>query len=481
MELSDYIRQDATGLKALLDRGEVTAAELRESALRALESCEAELNAIVHGPFEDAEPADLSGPFGGVPFVVKDLACAMAGRPFEMGSRLLQGNVATADTTLMARFRRAGLVTLARTATPEFGFNANTAPVVNGPTRNPWDTGRIPGGSSGGSAALVAARAVPMAHASDGGGSIRIPASCTGLVGLKPSRGRITPGPDFGERLGGLAVEFALTRSVRDAAGLLDAVSGPSPGDKYYVRPAELPQASVVGTDPGRLRVALRTDPFWGSPADPEVVAATEAAAATLEGLGHAVEPAAPPLAAESFLAASTTIWTAYLAATAVGIRELLGREAGADNVETATWAAICHGLEVTAVDLVGAFAVQNDVTRSWGAFLDEYDLFLCPTLAEPPLPVGSLNQNDPRHTTVESWLEEAFPATPYTPVFNMTGQPSMSLPLGMSSDGLPIGVMLGAQALREDVLLAVAAQLEEAVPWSDRLPSLHAGAPAMG
>ena len=326
--------------------------------------------------------------------MIKDLVCSAGGVAQESGSRLFAGYVADHDSTLMSRFKRAGLSTLGRTATPELGFNANTAPVVNGPTRNPWNLDHIPGGSSGGSSALVAARAVPVAHANDGGGSIRIPASCTGLVGLKPSRGRVPLGPDIDEALNGLAGEFVVTRTVRDTARLLDAVAGPSAGDKYTVRNPQRPYADEVGADPGRLRVALSTTSPWGRPVDHEVAAVVEDVGRRLESAGHTVDEAAPPLDAEAFLAANVTIWSWFTAVFAYGFGSAIGRQPGPDNLETATWACVEHGGQVTGMELAQAFAVQNLVTRSFGAFLDSYDLYLSPVLPVPPLPVGSLDQN---------------------------------------------------------------------------------------
>lgn len=477
MDVSEYARHDATGLRELIAGGEVSAQEVCEAALRAIEEVEPWINAIVAGPFEEPIVGHPDGPFGGVPFVLKDLGASAAGYPLELGSRLFEGFVPAADSTLMERFKAAGLVTLARAASPEFGFSADTAPVSNGPTRNPWDTDRIPGGSSGGPAAVVAARAVPMAHASDGGGSIRIPASCCGLVGLKPTRGRVPPGPEVGEALSGLAIEFALTRTVRDAAALLDAVCGPAPGDKYYVARPDRPYAEQIDADPGRLRIALRTESFWGRPTDREVTSAVEAVAMRLEELGHSVEPASPEIDAEQFLASNLTLWTASIAFLATAFGALLGREPGPDNVEAAAWAAIEHGRQLTAFDVAAAEMVQNVVCRTFGEFLDRYDVLLTPTLPLPPLPIGTFDHNDPKHTSPHSWFDEVLPYIPFTPIFNTTGQPSLSLPLGASSSGLPIGVMLSAQSLREDMLLSVAGQLERAMPWDDRVPAVCAGA----
>ncbi|HEX8068080.1 MAG TPA: amidase family protein [Thermoleophilaceae bacterium] len=473
MNVAEYASCDATELSRLIASGEVSAGDVRDAALRAIEQVDPRLNAVVHGPFEDA--AAGGGPFAGVPFAVKDTLME-AGRPCEFGSALLEGHVAAVDSTLAERFRAAGLAGLVRTATPEFAFSMDTSPRVNGSTLNPWSPDRSAGGSSGGSAALVAARAVPIGHANDGGGSIRIPAAWCGLVGLKPSRGRVPVGPLIGEVPGGIGHEFAVTRTVRDAAGLLDAVSGPAPGDRYYVAGPRRPFAEEVGADPGRLRVAVHTESFWGRETEPEVRAAVEAAAARLEELGHAVEPAAGAVHADALRRAHVVLWTSLLAGLADFFGALLRREASPETVEAASLACIRHGRELSAGDVGTAATIQNAVSRAWGAFLDEYDLFLCPTTPTAPPPAGTPAQDDPRHTTAESWIDEVFSYIPYPPIANTTGQPSISLPLGNGSDGLPIGVMLTAQTLREDVLLRVASQLEEAMPWAGRRPAVAAG-----
>jgi amidase len=472
MRVGEYVECDGTGLAELIAAGQVSAAEVRDAALEALDQV-AELNAVVHGPYEDAVAGD--GPFAGVPFAAKDTLME-AGRPCEFGSRLLQGFIAPVDATLAERFRGAGLLSLARTNTPELAFNFDTAPVANGATRNPWAVDRSPGGSSGGAAALVASRALPIAHANDGGGSIRIPAAWCGLVGLKPSRGRVPAGPFMGEPSGGIAHELAVTRSVRDAARLLDAVNGPAPGDRYYVAAPERPFADAVGSDPGRLRVAVHTESFFGRPTDPQIAAAVEAVARQLEDLGHTVEPACGPIDVDGMARTNLTIWSWFLAGIAAPLGARMGRRPGPDTLEAASLACIEHAHTLTALDVAKAYAVQNATGRAWGAFLDEYDLFLCPTTATAQTPSGTPAQDDPRFTTAESWMDELFSYIPFTPLANATGQPSLSLPLGTASDGLPIGVMLTAQTLREDVLLAVAAQLEAALPWADRRPAVCAG-----
>jgi amidase len=478
MQPADYAEHDGLGLKELIDDGQVSSEEVRDAALRALEEVNPRLNALVGEPFDDV-PHDAAGPLGGVPFLVKDLVCMIEGKPIEWGSRLMQGFVAPIDSFLMARFKAAGLRTLGKTATPEMGFNANTAPVANGITRNPWDTDRIPGGSSGGSAALVAARAVPIAHANDGGGSIRIPAACNGLVGLKPTRGRVPLGPLVDEAINGAAVELAVTRSVRDTAAVLDAVCGPAPGERYYIARPPRPYAQELGADPGRLRIALRTQAFWGTQTAPEVTAVVEEVARQLESLGHTVEEASPELDVEAFFGAQLTLWSWFNAVSVLTLAELTGREPGPDTLERGTLTALRHGEGLSALELTQAFGVQNTVTRAWGAFLDEFDLLLTPTLPVPPLPVGSLDQNAESIHEARDWLDDVFGEIPFTSQLNMSGQPAISLPLGVSSDGLPIGVQLAAQALREDLLLRVASQLEEAMPWADRRPAVCTGATA--
>ena len=473
MNVAEYAACDATELRRLLADGDVAAEEVRDAALRAIEQVNPQLNAVVHGPFEDVSAGD--GPFGGVPFAVKDTLWEK-GRPCEFGSRLLSGLVAVLDTTLGSRFREAGLVSLVRTATPEFAFNLDTSPVVNGSTRNPWALDRSPGGSSGGAAALVAARAVPLAHGNDGGGSIRLPAGWCGLVGLKPSRGRVPVGPLIGEVPGGIGHEFALARTVRDAAHLLDAVGGPAPGDRYHVSRPARPFAEELDSEPARLRVAIHTESFWGRDTEPEVRAAVEAVGNQLEELGHSVEHASASVDANGLRSAHLVLWPWLLDAIATGFGALAGREASGDTVEAASLACIRAARALTVADVSTAFAIQNAVSRAWGAFLDEYDLFLCPTSPTGPVAAGSPPQNDPKYSTAEAWIDEVFEHIPFTPIANTTGQPSISLPLGMGTDGLPIGVMLTAQTLREDLLFRVAAQLEEAMPWNEHRPGVVAG-----
>ena len=475
MDLDDYAACDATELRRLMQARQVDARDVREAALRAIEAVEPRLNAVVGGPYEDATAVE-DGPLAGVPFAVKD-TLPEAGRALGFGTRMLDGFVARRDATLAERFRAAGLLSLVRSATPEFAFNIDTAPVVHGPTHNPWNPDRAPGGSSGGAAALVASRALPMAHANDGGGSIRIPAAWCGLVGLKPSRGRVPLGPSVGEAVGGFAHEFALTRSVRDAALLLDAVNGPAPGDRYYVARPRTPFSAAVRHDPGRLRVAVHTRSWFGVETAPEVRAAVQAAADALEGAGHHVEEACPAVADDALRECLTTVWSVDLAELAATFEHATGHPARPGVVEAASWASIRHGRDLTALDLQAAARVVNSTARRWGRFLDDYALLLCPTTPTAAPPSGTPDQDDPRFTTANAWTDEVFSQVPFTPLANVTGQPAISVPVGETRDGLPVGVMLTAQTLREDLLLQVAAQLERALPWQGRTPAVEAAA----
>jgi amidase len=476
MQLAEYAACDAVELARLLAAGQLHEREVRECAMRAIEAVEPRLNAVVSGPYED-EPV-AGGPLRGVPMAVKD-TLGEAGRPLGFGSRLLDGYVARRDATLAERFRGAGLISLVRTATPEFAFNTDTAPLARGPTLNPWGERRSPGGSSGGSAALVAARALPLAHANDGGGSIRVPAAWCGLVGLKPSRGRVPLGPAVAEAVGGFAHEFAVTRSVRDAAALLDAINGPAPGDRYFVERPPLPFTERLAEELPALRVAVHTSSFFGTETSPAARACVERAASMLEAMGHHVEEACARVYEDALRECVEVIWSVDLAALAAAFSRLTRAEPGPERVEAASLACIRRGREISALDLEGAAGVVNSISRAWGRFLDDYDLFLCPTTPAAAPPSGVPDQNDERFDTAGAWMDELFGRIPFTPVANITGQPAVSLPLGADEEGMPLGVMVTAQTLREDLLLQVAARLEEAMPWGERRPPIDAGAGA--
>ena len=471
---------DATAQAELVRSGELAAAELVEAAIGRIERLNPALNAVIIPLFESARAAatrPTAGPFAGVPFLLKDLLSYTAGDPHHMGTRFLRDAafIAPHDSHLAAKFRAAGFVHLGKTNTPELGTLPTTEPASYGATRNPWDTGRSTGGSSGGSAAAVASGMVAAAHANDGGGSIRIPASACGLVGLKPSRGRTSFGPDFGEAVGGLAVEGVVTRSVRDTAAILDAVAGAMPGDPYTAPPPSRPFAAEVGAPCGRLRVGLHTTPPGRLfAADPDCVAAAERTARLLESLGHAIEPAYPealddPLTGHHF----TMMYATNAARTLDVLGDLVGRPLGPDDVDALNWALAEMGRSCS--------ATQYIATRDWlalytrrlaGWWAAGFDLLLTPTLSTPPPPLGFF---DPAATDPLTAGARASQFAAFTSPFNLTGQPAISLPLESNAAGLPIGVQLVAAYGREDLLLRVAAALETARPWASRRPALHA------
>ena len=465
MEPHEYARHDAVGLRDLIRAGEVTAAEVETAARDALERANAEVNGLALPLFEPALDHAPDGPFAGVPFLIKDSGPMAEGVPFCLGSRAIQGAVAQYDTDLMTRFRAAGLVTLGLTTVPELVISFSTESLRYGPTRNPWDLSRGAGGSSGGAAALVAAGAVPLAHGNDGAGSIRVPASCCGLVGLKPSRGRTPCGPGTGEAAFGMAYESGLTRTVRDTAYYLDAIQGPGVGDKYTAPPPRRPYAEELGADPGRLRVALTTRAWSGAAIDPEVAEATVRAGRLLEEMGHVVTDASPVVDWDAVLH-SATVETVAIVAPVL----LAPRVPDPARMEAVSRQAMRTATDMSALDLISGLEAQNRVTRSVGAFFTEYDLLVTPTLGRLPAPHGTLRYDDPDHT-MESWLRTLFDYGPFTALFNISGQPALSLPLGHSEGGLPIGVQFVAPYGREDLLLRVAARLEEAAPWRDRTP----------
>ncbi|MCU1446655.1 MAG: 6-aminohexanoate-cyclic-dimer hydrolase [Cryobacterium sp.] len=386
-----------------------------------------------------------------MPFLIKDSGPFAQGVRFALGSRSIQGVAAEVDHEMMVRFRAAGLVAIGQSTAPEFGLNFATEPVRTGPTRNPWDLGRGVGGSSGGAAALVAAGAVPLAHANDAAGSIRVPAACCGLVGLKPSRGRTPNGPLAGEAAFGLIGEFALTRSVRDAAHLLDAVGAPSVGEKYTLPAPATSFARTIQQDPGRLRVALMRRAWSGVPVDAQMAAAAEAVARTLEWIGHAVLEDAPVLDPEDILEAE------MLGVFATGTALLRApRRPDPTRLEAVSRAVLAETANASALDVAAAIDAQHRVTRSIGVFLGRYNLLVTPTLAQLPPRHGTLDYNAPGHTA-RSWIGRILEFGPFTAPFNISGHPAISLPLGPSREGLPVGVQLVAAYGRDDLLLQVA------------------------
>ncbi|WP_250573234.1 amidase [Nonomuraea sediminis] len=468
--MHEYARYDAVGIHELIGSGEVTAGEVEAAARQALDQVNPSVNGLTVPVFPAALDHASVGPLAGVPFLIKDHGPVAAGVPFFLGSRAIPGVVPQRDTELMARFRAAGLVTLGLTTVPELCLSFSTESVKHGPTRNPWDLSRGAGGSSGGAAALVAAGAVPVAHASDGSGSIRIPASCCGLVGLKPSRGRITPGPDAGEAMLGMAYEFALTRTVRDTAHLLDAVHGPGIGDRYTAPPPRRDYVSELGTDPGRLRVAVTTKAWSGVAVDDQVAAATLQVARVLEDLGHLVSESSPVVDWDSVMRSQVA------EGIAITSKLLLApRQPDPAKLEAVSRRFVELTREFSALDLLAGLDAQNLLTRSVSAYLTEYDLLVTPTLGQLPATHGTLDYHDPAHT-VATWLESLIAYGPFTTLFNASGHPAISLPLGHSAEGLPIGVQFVAPYGREDVLIQIASQLEQAMPWKERTPPVFAG-----
>lgn len=467
MNVDEYAGLDAVGVAALIRSGEVTAAEVETVARRAIGAVNGDLNALTSPLFDPAPAADRSGPLAGVPFVVKDSGPFVRGVPFTLGSRAIRGAVAGTDHELMTRFRAAGLVALGQTTAPEWGLNFATESRRYGATRNPWDPHRGVGGSSGGAAALVASGAVPFAHGNDGAGSLRVPASCCGLVGLKPSRGRTPSGPLAGEVGFGQVYEFGLTRTVRDCAALLDAVSGPIVGEKYAAAPAARPFATAVRTDPGRLRVAVSTTAH--TPVDRQVADAAVTAARLLEWIGHDVTEAAPAVAPDDVVEAC------LLTALSTGAAMLRApARPNPDLLEAVSRVVLGETVSASMLDVAAGIEAQHRVTRAVGTFFTAHDLLVTPTMAQLPPPHGTLGYDTAGHT-VRSWLRRIFEVGPFTAAFNVSGGPAISVPLAQSREGLPIGVQLVAAPGREDLLLQVAAQLEQAAPWRDRTPPIHA------
>jgi amidase len=477
ISFDDYASHDGLGLAELVARGEVTPDELAAAAFEAVAKINPKINAVLQTLPNEAGAEIRAGlprgPFTGVPFMIKELILHAKGVRCDSGSKFTQGFVAPADTELMARFRRAGLVLVGTTQTPEFGYSPTTETRAFGPVHNPWDLGRSAGGSSGGSGAAVAARVVPLAHANDGGGSIRIPASCNGLVGLKPSRDRIPSGPDNGDLLCGLACEFVLTRSVRDAAAMLDAVAGPDVGAPgHSVAPAR-PYRELIAAAPERLRVAWTATPASGDKVDPECEKAVHETVRLLESLGHTLIEDRPRYDWDAFLENVHVIWTAFTVTSIDAAAAALQRKPGPDNLEAVTLACYEDGKRYSAADLLNAMAHGNLVSRQVGAFFENVDLLVTPTIARLPAPLGELDQHRKGMTAME-WTRQVFSYAPFTPLFNTTGQPAISLPLHWSAGGLPVGVQIAGRLGDEAALLRVAAQLEQARPWAAKRPPVH-------
>ncbi|MAG33134.1 MAG: 6-aminohexanoate hydrolase [Deltaproteobacteria bacterium] len=472
-------RLDATAQAALVASGDLTPAELVEAAIERIERINPRINAVVTRLYERARSEAASsalpaGPFRGVPLLLKDLGCHVAGVPVYGGTRFLRDRrwVAPADSHLAQRFRAAGFVFVGKANTPELGLSPTTEPDSFGPTRNPWNPDRIVGGSSGGSAAAVAAGLTPLAHAGDGGGSIRNPAGACGLVGLKPSRGRTSMGPAKGEGWAGCVTEHVVTRSLRDTAAVLDCVAGPAPGDPYFAPPPLRPFAAELGADPGRLRIGQFTHNDF-TPAHPGSVAAVASTARLLSDLGHEVDGGYPAALDEPNLGELTS--TAVSASVAREIAEMeaaVGERVKEGDIEPATLAMAERGRALTATDylanLDGLHAYGRRL-RSWWREPGEtsgYDILITPTMAEPAPPIGSIKGAE---------IGRIIRLVPYTMPYNVSGQPAIGLPLHWTDEGLPVGIQLVSRYGEEDLLIRLASQIERARPWRDRAPPIHA------
>ena len=477
-DIAEFARMDACEQAELVRSGQVSPGELVDAAIAAAERTNPAINAIIHPRYEAARAESISatGPFAGVPIVVKDLGCAIGGEPHHQGVRALKAVDFRAphDSAMYRRLRAAGLVAIGRTNTPEWGSTITTEPLAYGPTRNPWNLDHSTGGSSGGSAASVAAGIVAVGHANDGGGSIRIPSSECGLVGLKPSRGRVSLAPDTGESWMGSTIDGVVTRSVRDTAAMLDLLAGYEPGDPYSAPPFARPLAAEVGADPGRLRIGVLDHPPLGAAGHEECTVAARAAGALLARLGHHVDDRWPSAIGDaSFAAHFRTIVATWTANDVAVLERTIGREAGPDDVEADNLALAAIGRSVSGPAYVAAMLEVHRWCRtvlSWWHPADGspgYDLLVTPTIAVPPPRIGYLSEPGKGG--------RVFELLQYTAQFNVTGQPAISLPLHWSSDGLPVGVQLVAAYGREDLLVRVAAQLEAAAPWADRVPPVSA------
>ena len=497
MTPSDYAAFDAVGLAELVRTGRASAEELAEAAIAAAERVNPRLNAIVTPMFDEAraQAGELpEGPLRGVPFVVKDLGPPVAGQRFTRGSRLCAQQIANHDGELVRRYRAAGVNIVGKTNTPELGLLPVTEPELFGPTENPWALGRTAGGSSGGSAAAVAAGIVPVGHANDGGGSIRIPAACCGRFGLKPTRARTPSGPDASEGWYGFAIDHVVSHTVRDSAAFLDASAGIEPGAIYAAPPIERPYAEEVFCDPGKLRVALCTRPILPSTPDAEVIEAAEEAARLCESLGHEVVTDAPVVDMDRFAIDFTHLVCVATACDLDELGGLVGRRPTRHDVELSTWMTAMLGRVIDGTTAEMARRRMQTIARDVARFFSRFDVLLTPTLGKVPVTHGAL-QPPPLEQAAEEVIaklgltaplrapglvkriaNQIYDFIPWTPLANVTGQPAMSVPLATSRDGLPIGVMFTGRFGDEATLFRLAAQLEQATPWRDRRPPIFAG-----
>ena len=460
---------DALGLAELVRSGEVSAHELLDQALASIEATNPSLNAVV-AVFEDEARRAIDqglppGPFHGVPFAIKDLWANVAGWITTNGSRLFaSGPPCTGDSEVIRRYRRAGLVLVAKTNTPELGLSPSTEPALFGATHNPWDLAMTPGGSSGGAAAAVSSGIFAMAHASDGGGSIRIPASCCGLFGLKPTRGRISVGPDRGEGWNGMSTQHVVTRSVRDSAAMLDASAGPLAGDPYWAPPGSTSYRADARTEPARLRIGLITESPTGVPVEPECRQAAEATARRCGQLGHEIVHLSWPAITDDFVTARSAIVPVQIAVTVDDFLAKTGRTLGPDDLEPMTRMLVDHARSTPATTYVAAVQAMHRLGRTMGLLFEDIDALVTPTMAAPPGPLGALGADD-----MDRFIQTSGSMTAFTYLVNLTGQPAMTVPLDRSPSGLPIGSQVIGRFGDEATLFQLAGQLERAHPWFAR------------
>jgi amidase len=492
MSFPAYHQYDGLGLAELVRRRKVSPAELVEEAIQRIETHNPQLNAVVYKLYERARTKAKGklpeGPFEGVPLLVKDLHATLEGEPTSNGNKLWKNVPATVTTEMVRRWENSGAIIVGRTNTPEFGLVPYTESDTLGPARNPWDTTRSPGGSSGGSGAAVAARMVPLATGGDGGGSIRIPSSACGLFGLKPTRGRTPTGPIIGESWNGFDIDHVLTRSVRDSAAMLDATQGPDVGAPYII-PAAGPFLKEVAKKPGKLRIAFSTRPMLGKNVHPDCVRGVEETVTLLRELGHEVVEAAPAIDGEEFSFRFLTILAGQIRADIEEAAEAAGRKVSSADFDITTFGTGLFGTMLKASDYARALRYLQRVAREVGRFFEQYDILLTPVLNQPPVKIGALKPSASEQTQLKfiartgaTWILEAmgvikpiaaqtFEYIPWTPVFNVTGQPAMSVPLHWNDEGLPIGMHFVGKWGEEATLFRLAGQLEKAKPWFDKAP----------
>ena len=474
LAFQEYSSYDGLGLGELVRKGEVTASELLEEAIARVERHNDKINAVVYTFYDKAREMARRkpghGPFEGVPFLLKDILGECEGVPTRFGSRYFPAFPSPNDSELVARYKRAGLIPFGKTNAPEFGLPPITEPQLYGPARNPWNTDYTPGGSSGGSAAAVAAGVVPLAHGNDIGGSIRIPAACCGLVGLKPTRGRNSFAPNYGDLMGGLICEHVVSRTVRDSAAALDATEGPVAGDPYFAPPKMHPYIKEVSTDPGRLRIAFWDHGPKNEPIHEEAVAAVREAAKLCSELGHEVEEAAPTLDYDEAASAFFTVFAAGLAFPIETLKQLTGVQPSLENLESLTLNFYEMGRQITAAQYLMAVATLQRLSRQLATFFETHDIWVTPTLGCPPLKVGTIDFQSPSASMLDQRIATFSHVNPF---YNVTGQPAISLPLHWTTEGLPLGVLFGGKYGDEATLFRLAGQIELARPWKDRHPSV--------